>query len=53
MGRRTQRPNLSGDVLELADALGYGMGYSLSTHAPPHAAIVNWLTAVLLLLLFG
>jgi hypothetical protein len=37
-GGRTQRPNLSGDVLELADALGYGMGCSLSIRAPLHVA---------------
>lgn len=29
-GRRTQRPDLSGDVLELADALGYGVGYMVN-----------------------
>ena len=26
----TQRPDLSGDVLELADALGYGVGYMVN-----------------------
>lgn len=30
--KRTQRPNLSGDVLELADTLGYGVGCTSSIH---------------------
>jgi hypothetical protein len=46
---RTQRPNLSGDVLELAETLGNGVG-CLAVNARPLTASSNWLTAVVLLL---
>jgi hypothetical protein len=50
---RTQWPNLSGDVLELADALGNGVGCPSSMRVLWRVVSVNWPTAVLLLLSIG
>jgi hypothetical protein len=50
---RTQWPNLSGDVLELADALGNGVGCPWLMRVLWRVISVNWPTAVLLLLSIG